>query len=333
VRAVIPESLLEDTRLYINPTGRLVVGGPQADAGLTGRKIIVDTYGGAAPHVGGAFSGKDPTKVDRSASYCARYMMRRDEAMSLSFGAGLSASCCTSLAGVSPVPVSVGAPGSRPQVFGGDPLARAGCRKPVRRLRLPSGEQARGPQHQVNPAASSQLQSGSRAAHVTVKAMSIMLVPKRVVGSGGVRGVARVPESFVPAVGRGSLGLIVREDDDMSFEIAYTLQHRPSFDRVAAERSFQQALREEPICRRPGDRSPRRRADPPRGSGLSQRPGPARHRERRGGRGRGPRPRTGPGRARATQDPEGLTKPKQVACGAARSGSARAGTTRRDCGS
>jgi hypothetical protein len=112
--------------------------------------------------------------------------------MSRSFGAGLSASGCTSLTGVSPVPVGVGAPGSRPQVFGGDPFARAGCRKPVRRLRLPSGEQARGPQHQVKPAASSELQSGSRAAHVTVKAMSIMLVPKRVVGSGGVWGAARV---------------------------------------------------------------------------------------------------------------------------------------------
>jgi hypothetical protein len=119
-------------------------------------------------------------------------MVRRDEAMSWSFGAGLSASCCTSLAGVSPVPVGVGAPGSRPQVFGGDPFARAGCRKPVRRRLLPSGEQARGPQHQVKPAASSQLQSGSRAAHVTVKAMPIMLVPKRVVGSGGVWGAARV---------------------------------------------------------------------------------------------------------------------------------------------
>jgi len=77
-------------------------------------------------------------------------------------------------------------------VFGGDPFARAGCREPVRRLRPLSGEQARGPQHEVNPAASSESQSGSRAAHVTVKAMSSTLVPKRVVGSGGVRGAARV---------------------------------------------------------------------------------------------------------------------------------------------
>ncbi|HEX7003902.1 MAG TPA: methionine adenosyltransferase [Trueperaceae bacterium] len=76
VRAVIPEELLAQSRLLMNPTGRFVVGGPQADAGLTGRKIIVDTYGGAAPHGGGAFSGKDPTKVDRSASYYARYMAK-----------------------------------------------------------------------------------------------------------------------------------------------------------------------------------------------------------------------------------------------------------------
>ncbi len=77
VRAAIPENLLTaDTRFYINPTGRFVIGGPEGDAGLTGRKIIVDTYGGAAPHGGGAFSGKDPTKVDRSASYYARYMAK-----------------------------------------------------------------------------------------------------------------------------------------------------------------------------------------------------------------------------------------------------------------
>ena len=77
IRAAIPAELLSaDTRLYINPTGRFVIGGPEGDAGLTGRKIIVDTYGGAAPHGGGAFSGKDPTKVDRSASYYARYMAK-----------------------------------------------------------------------------------------------------------------------------------------------------------------------------------------------------------------------------------------------------------------
>ena len=77
IRAVVPANLLTaDTRFYINPTGRFVIGGPEGDAGLTGRKIIVDTYGGAAPHGGGAFSGKDPTKVDRSASYYARYMAK-----------------------------------------------------------------------------------------------------------------------------------------------------------------------------------------------------------------------------------------------------------------
>ncbi len=77
VHAAIPEEYLdEDTVFYINPTGRFVIGGPEGDAGLTGRKIIVDTYGGAAPHGGGAFSGKDPTKVDRSASYYARYMAK-----------------------------------------------------------------------------------------------------------------------------------------------------------------------------------------------------------------------------------------------------------------
>ncbi|MEE2965993.1 MAG: methionine adenosyltransferase domain-containing protein, partial [Acidobacteriota bacterium] len=66
----------EKTHIYVNPTGRFVTGGPHGDAGVTGRKIIVDTYGGAAPHGGGAFSGKDPTKVDRSASYMARYVAK-----------------------------------------------------------------------------------------------------------------------------------------------------------------------------------------------------------------------------------------------------------------
>ncbi len=65
-----------NTKIYVNPTGRFVVGGPHGDAGVTGRKIIVDTYGGAAPHGGGAFSGKDPTKVDRSACYMARYIAK-----------------------------------------------------------------------------------------------------------------------------------------------------------------------------------------------------------------------------------------------------------------
>ncbi|CAI2588648.1 S-adenosylmethionine synthase [Apilactobacillus kunkeei] len=77
IKAVIPTELLNDnTKFFINPTGRFVIGGPQGDAGLTGRKIIVDTYGGAAHHGGGAFSGKDATKVDRSASYAARYIAK-----------------------------------------------------------------------------------------------------------------------------------------------------------------------------------------------------------------------------------------------------------------
>ena len=75
----IPKELLADLKsseIYINPTGQFIIGGPDGDTGLTGRKIIVDTYGGAAPHGGGAFSGKDPTKVDRSAAYVSRYLAK-----------------------------------------------------------------------------------------------------------------------------------------------------------------------------------------------------------------------------------------------------------------
>ena len=77
IKPTLPSDLFdENTRIFVNPTGRFVVGGPQGDSGLTGRKIIVDTYGGSAPHGGGAFSGKDPTKVDRSAAYAARYIAK-----------------------------------------------------------------------------------------------------------------------------------------------------------------------------------------------------------------------------------------------------------------
>ncbi|MFM7669021.1 MAG: methionine adenosyltransferase, partial [Betaproteobacteria bacterium] len=76
IKPVVPAEWLKNTRYLVNPTGRFVIGGPQGDCGLTGRKIIVDTYGGAAPHGGGAFSGKDPSKVDRSAAYAGRYVAK-----------------------------------------------------------------------------------------------------------------------------------------------------------------------------------------------------------------------------------------------------------------
>ena len=94
VMAVLPDEswMCAEEEFYVNPTGRFVIGGPDGDAGLTGRKIIVDTYGGAAPHGGGAFSGKDPTKVDRSAAYAARYLAKNVVA------AGLSDRCVIQLA-------------------------------------------------------------------------------------------------------------------------------------------------------------------------------------------------------------------------------------------
>ena len=87
IKPVVPQAWLNNTRYLVNPTGRFVIGGPQGDCGLTGRKIIVDTYGGAAPHGGGAFSGKDPSKVDRSAAYAGRYVAKNIVA------AGLASRC------------------------------------------------------------------------------------------------------------------------------------------------------------------------------------------------------------------------------------------------
>nr|WP_087992898.1 methionine adenosyltransferase [Bacillus subtilis] len=111
INPVVPEELIdEETKYFINPTGRFVIGGPQGDAGLTGRKIIVDTYGGYARHGGGAFSGKDATKVDRSAAYAARYVAKNIVA------AGLADSCEVQLAyaiGVAqPVSISINTFGS-----------------------------------------------------------------------------------------------------------------------------------------------------------------------------------------------------------------------------
>lgn len=107
IQPVVPAEFLdENTKYFINPTGRFVIGGPQGDAGLTGRKIIVDTYGGYARHGGGAFSGKDPTKVDRSGAYAARYVAKKNIV-----AAGLADKCEVQLAyaiGVArPVSISV----------------------------------------------------------------------------------------------------------------------------------------------------------------------------------------------------------------------------------
>ena len=116
-----PEASLEQIRYFINPTGRFVIGGPQGDSGLTGRKIIVDTYGGSAPHGGGAFSGKDPTKVDRSAAYAARWAAKNVVA------AGLARRCQIQLAyaiGVAQ-PVSILVESFGTGVVSDDILARA----------------------------------------------------------------------------------------------------------------------------------------------------------------------------------------------------------------
>ncbi len=122
IRAVVPTELMdENTKIYVNPTGRFVVGGPQGDSGLTGRKIIVDTYGGYARHGGGAFSGKDPTKVDRSAAYAARWVAKNVVA------AGLAKRCEVQIAyaiGVArPVSVMVDTFGTG--IYSDDALAAA----------------------------------------------------------------------------------------------------------------------------------------------------------------------------------------------------------------
>lgn len=105
IKPVLPKEWLQNTKYLVNPTGRFVIGGPQGDAGLTGRKIIVDTYGGACPHGGGAFSGKDPTKVDRSAAYAARYVAKNIVAAGLARQAQIQVSYAIGVA--KPINVTV----------------------------------------------------------------------------------------------------------------------------------------------------------------------------------------------------------------------------------
>lgn len=126
IKAVIPEQYLDDeTKFFINPTGRFVIGGPQGDSGLTGRKIIVDTYGGYSRHGGGAFSGKDATKVDRSASYAARYIAKNIIAAGLAKKAEVQLAYAIGVA----QPVSV-----RVDTFGTSTVSEATLEKAVRQI-------------------------------------------------------------------------------------------------------------------------------------------------------------------------------------------------------
>lgn len=126
IKAVIPEQYLDDeTKFFINPTGRFVIGGPQGDSGLTGRKIIVDTYGGYSRHGGGAFSGKDATKVDRSASYAARYIAKNIVAAGLAKKAEVQLAYAIGVA----QPVSV-----RVDTFGTSMVSEATLEKAVRQI-------------------------------------------------------------------------------------------------------------------------------------------------------------------------------------------------------